>query len=112
MSTRWLSLQTSVERILCQYAALRSYFLSQDDETSDNRLCRLQAAFSTPMTEVYLMFYQSTLPIFTKINLLLQRDSPCIHILYDVMESLLKKLLGRFVTVAAMDEVDSITCFF
>ena len=55
------------------------------------------------------MFYQSTLPIFTKINLLLQRDSPCIHILRDVMESLLTKLLGRFVTVAAMDEVDSVT---
>ena len=109
VSTRWLSLQTSIERILRQYVVLHSYFLSQDDETSDNRLCRLQALFSSPMTEVYLMFYQSSLPIFTKINLLLQRDSPCIHILRDVMESLLKKLLGRFVTVAAMDEVDSVT---
>lgn len=92
------SLQVSVERMLRQYVALRSYFLSQDDETSDNRLCRLQALFSN------LMFYQST-----KINLVLQRDSPCIHILHDVMESLLKKLLGRFVTVAAMDEADKVT---
>ena len=70
VSTHWLSLQMSVERILRQYAALHSCFLSQDDETSDNRLCRLQVAFSNLMMEVYLMFYQSTLPIFTKNNLL------------------------------------------
>ena len=61
------------------------------------------------MTEVYLMFYESTLPVFTKINLILQTDSACIHILHDVMESLLKKLLGKFVIVAALDEADSIT---
>lgn len=77
----------SVERILGQYVALRSYFLSQDNETSDNRLRRLQALFSNPVTEVNLMFYQFTLPFFTKINLVLQRDSPCIHIVYDVMEA-------------------------
>lgn len=50
VSTRWLSLQRSRERILKQYPALHSYFLSQDDNASDRRLSRLQVLFSDPMT--------------------------------------------------------------
>ena len=38
VSTHWLSLQSSIERILKQYPALRSYFLSQEKRTSDRRL--------------------------------------------------------------------------
>ena len=98
VSTRWLSLQSSVERILKQYSALRSYFLSQDNDKSDRRLSRLQALFSDPMTEVYLLFYDSVMPVFTRINLLLQRNSPCIHFLRETMEKMLQKLLGRFVS--------------
>lgn len=54
VSTRWLSLQSSVERILTQYPALRSYFLSQDESESDRRLSRLQALFNDSMTEACL----------------------------------------------------------
>ena len=43
------------------------------------------------------------MPVFTRINLLLQRNSPCIHFLREAMEKMLRKLLGRFVTVSAMD---------
>ena len=69
---RWLSLQSSVERILKQYSALRSYFLSQAENKSDYHLPRLQMLFSDPMTEAYRLFYQSVMPVFTKTNLLLQ----------------------------------------
>ena len=86
VSTRWLSLQSSVERILKQYPALCSYFLSQNENESDRCLSRLQALFNDPMTEVYLLFYQSVMPVFTRINLLLQRNSPCIHFLRESME--------------------------
>ena len=103
VSTRWLSLQTSVERILKQYPALRSYFLSQDESESDRRLSRLQALFRDPMSEAYLLFFNSVMPVFTSTNLLLQRDSPCIHILRAAMEKMLQRLMGRFVTVSAMD---------
>ena len=108
VSTRWLSLQSSVERILKQYPALRSYFLSQDNDESDRRLSRLQALFSDPMTEVYLLFYDSVMPVFTRINLLLQRNSPCIHFLRETMEKMLQKLLGRFVTVSAIDTANTV----
>ena len=103
VSTRWLSLQTSVERILKQYQPLCSYFLSQDENHSDRRLTRLQSVFNDPLTEAFLLFYQSVTPVFTELNLLLQRESPCIHLLRESMMSMLQKLLGRFVTVSAME---------
>ena len=103
VSMRWLSLQSSVERILKQYPALFSYFLSQNENESDQCLSHLQALFNDPMTEVYFLFYQSVMPVFTRINLLRQRNSPCIHFLCEAMEKMLRKLLGRFLTVSALD---------
>lgn len=60
------------------------------------------------MTEVYLLFYESVMPVFTRINLLLQRHSPCIHFLREAMEKMLRKLLGQFVTVSAMDLANTV----
>ena len=62
ISTRWLSLETAVDHALKVYAGLRSYFLSEC--SSEQRFIRLQTLFDTPMTEVYLLFYQSILPVF------------------------------------------------
>ncbi|KAF3840264.1 hypothetical protein F7725_018981, partial [Dissostichus mawsoni] len=80
-SVRWLSLETCVTRILRLYEPLASYF--QSTEGNQPRLKRLQGAFSDPMTEVYLLFYQSTIPAFTSLNLLFQRQHPSIFLLQD-----------------------------
>jgi len=61
------------------------------------------------MTEIYLLFYQSTLPIFITVDLLLLRGSPCIHIWYGTMENLLTKLLGTFITLTVIDKADCMT---
>jgi hypothetical protein len=45
ISTRWLSLATCVDRILDQFLALQSYFLSQEVKKSDTRLKRIVTAF-------------------------------------------------------------------
>ena len=66
VTTRWLSLERAVERTLKQYASLRSYFRSEDEPQP--RFRRLQERFDDPMTEVYLMFFQSILPCFTHAN--------------------------------------------
>ena len=86
ISTRWLSLETAVDRALKVYAGLRSYFLSE--YSSEQRFIRLQTLFDTPMTEVYLLFYQSILPVFNHFNQFLQREDPCIHLVHDCCESL------------------------
>ena len=40
-------------------------------------------AFTDPMTEVYLLFFQATIPTFTDFNLLLQREQSAIYLLHD-----------------------------
>lgn len=102
-ATRWLSREVCIERALRQYPSLQSYFASQT-ETSDPRLSRLQAYFSDPKTEVYLLFYNSVLPLFTNFNKLLQFEEPKIHIIATELTSFVHKLLGRFMLVSAFKE--------
>ena len=47
------------------------------------RFKRLVQTFTDPMTEVYLLFFQATVPTFTTFNLLLQRERSSIFMLYD-----------------------------
>ena len=95
ITTRWLSLETAVERTLKQFPSLTSYFKSENE--SQPRFKRLQKAFSDPLTEVYLLFFQSVLPVFTHDNQLLQREEPLIHILQPQLTKLLKNVLAKFV---------------
>ena len=97
VSVRWLSLETSVHRILQLYASLVSYFKSEEE--SQARFHRLQVVFEEPMTEVYLFFYQSILPTFTSINLLLQREDPSIYLVADALHNFLQKILSKFVKI-------------
>lgn len=113
VSTRWLSLEYAVDRTLLQYSGLRSYFLSCDETQA--RFERLRKHFDQSITEVYLMFYQSVIPAFTSINLFLQRESPCIHLVHDKLESFIRNILGKFVKVSVLQHLDNenlITCDF
>ena len=58
------------------------------------------------MSEVYLLFYQAALQIFVHINKLLQREDPIISIMRGQLNSFLKKLFGRFVTITAIQAAD------
>ena len=98
VSTRWLSLEHAVERTLQQYQALTSYFLSSDENQA--RFQRLKSGFSNPITEVYLLFYQAIIPTFTTLNKFLQRETPCIHLLNDKLQSFFFNLLSKFVKVS------------
>ena len=100
VSTRWLSLATAVDRVLRLYDALRSYFLSEDEAKA--RFKRLSELFANPITEVYLFFFQSILPVFTDLNLLLQRNDPCIYLVHGQSINLLQKLLGKFVQISVI----------
>ena len=107
VSVRWLSLEKAVNRILQLYTSLQSYFKSEAE--SQARFKRLATAFEKPLTEVYLLFYQSVLPTFTQVNLLLQREDPNIYLVADAIRLFLKKLLSKFVTLQAIRAVDDVT---
>nr|XP_033935271.1 uncharacterized protein LOC117443399 [Pseudochaenichthys georgianus] len=100
VSIRWLSLERCLTRTLQQYEPLASYFKSSDEKQPWFR--RLLEAFSNPMTEVYLLFYQATLPVFSTFSLLLQREKSSIFLLHDEIRSFIRKLLSKFLKPAAL----------
>ena len=77
-SVRWLGLITCLERVSLKFEPLKSYFLSREPEKQPGRLNRLTSVFNSPMTELYVLFLQGTLPALTNLNLLLQRADPVI----------------------------------
>ena len=92
VSTRWLSLEYAVDRTLQQYSGLKSYFMSTAETQA--RFQRLTQHF---YSDVYLMFYQAITPAFTTLNRFLQRETPCVHLLHEKLESFLRNILSKFV---------------
>ena len=84
--------------LLQMYSVSNSYFLSEDK--SEARFKRLKALYEDPMFEIYLLFYQAVLPIFTTFNKFLQREAPQIYLLQQQMQLLLSKLLLKFINTA------------
>lgn len=107
VNVRWLSLEKAINRILQLYPSLESYFKSENE--SQSRFQRLLAAFSNPMTEVYLFFYQSVLPTFTNINLLLQQEHPNIFLVAKAIRRFLRQLLSKFITIRAIKANEEVT---
>lgn len=68
-------------------------------DDSNPRFGRLRSAFSNPMTEVYLLFYEAVLQTFIHFNKFLQREDPLIPVISEQMDSFLKKLASKFVPV-------------
>ena len=131
VNTRWLSLERAVGRVLQQYDALKSYFLSEgvsfpvsflchfsrflklmflcnffSIEDNSARFTRLRTLFDKPMTEVYLLFYQSSLQSFIQFNMFLQREEPIIPFIHEQMRSFLRKLASKFVTLQEIKDVN------
>ncbi|XP_039653059.1 uncharacterized protein LOC120557088 [Perca fluviatilis] len=100
ISVRWLSLERCITRLLRQYGPLTSYFKSLNEKQP--RFRRLVDAFSKPLTEVYLLFFQATLPMFSTLNLLLQRERSSIFQLHGEMTKFIMKLCARFMKPLAL----------
>ncbi|XP_061577748.1 zinc finger BED domain-containing protein 5-like [Cololabis saira] len=100
ISIRWLSLERCLTRLLQQYEPLTSYFKSLNEKQP--RFRRLVGAFSNPLTEVYLLFYEATLPAFSTLNLLLQREKSSIFLLHEEMTKFIRKLCAKFLKLAAL----------
>ena len=102
VSTRSLSLELAIQRTLKQFPGLTSYFKSEHEQQA--RFKRLQKAFSDPMTEVYLLFFQSVMPSFTHCNMFLQREEPLIHVLQPQLTRMLRNILAKFVKPSVIAE--------
>ncbi len=96
VSTRWLSLEKTITRVLKQYASLKSYFISED-QSGHARFNRVKQAFSSTMTEIYLLFLQSALQIFMNLNLFLQKQDPLIGSVSSSLKRFLQLLACKFI---------------
>ena len=59
------------------------------------------------MLEAYLFFYQFSLKVFIKLNLLLQRQDPLISRVHGHIQRFLKKLALKFLNLVEIDESDN-----
>ena len=72
------------------------------------KVCCIYELLTDPATKLYCFFREATIPIFNTMNLLLQRDEPCIHILHDTCVQLLTDLYVRFVRADAIMKAASV----
>ncbi|CAM4573185.1 unnamed protein product [Leuciscus chuanchicus] len=77
-------------------------WLSLERYEKQPRFRRLVDAFSKPLTEVYLLFHQAMLPMFSTLNLLLQRERSSIFQLHGEMTKFIMKLFARFMKPLAL----------
>lgn len=89
-STRWLSLMKCIDRILRQYDALKSYFLSCEEEKSSEK-DKKKSKVAT--------FLHSVQTVFDSFTALLEVKEPMIHKVRGYVTKLFKELLGRFLSI-------------
>ena len=112
VSTRWLCLERCCDKEYRKFEGLKSMFLSRSEKesrceigdgleapenmkNSKNRFSRLQKAFRDPLTEIHLLFFSSSLQLFTSYNKFLQRSDPLAHNVYPMTQELIKKIAMR-----------------
>ena len=67
------------------------------ENEKDKRFLRLSEAFSEPMTEFNLLFFQASSPTFTNFNKFPQTEEPLIYCLHAEMQTFMNKLASKFI---------------
>ena len=114
IDTRWLSLQTCVNRILEQYQPLLPYFDSIEsasirDERAKVKAKKIRDQLKMPITKGYLLALSNILSSVNKFNSLFQSASPNLHRLVKEMNHLLLGILNKFVLPSAIHSASKIT---
>lgn len=88
-TTRWLSLEKTVNRTLHHWSSLTSYFKSHEDVEKDGKVKKLAAYFSRPEVHMYFLFLQYILAPLNEFNTTFQVIShfywPNIFFLYLIV---------------------------
>jgi len=105
VSSRWLSLGVVCERLIEQYPAMTTYFLKTfPGKTINKAACagdrykRIKAALEDESTIVHLNFVAFLASSVTDFVKLFQRCEPLVHILYDKLNELIRRMMLKFLT--------------
>ncbi|KAB0793694.1 hypothetical protein PPYR_13314 [Photinus pyralis] len=105
-STRWLSLESVVTRLLTQYGALTLYFTDKASSKKDQAAFSILHLLQQPETKLYLEFLAYALPFFNKLNTLMQSEQPQIHTIYKEVSNTIKTIMECFIKDSIMSKLN------
>ena len=103
-TTRWLSLEACVNRVLEQWDALLQLFTTGPSKSLP-RTKSILKQMKKPETKGYLLFLSAILPMMNRYNKAFQRDRVEIHRLHDEQTHLIRKVLLSFLKSEAVLDV-------
>ena len=109
VSTRWLSLERCVKRMLSQWPALRAYFTSHKDCEKPGKVKRCMEGYNDPGMLLAYHFLSYALNRLNKFNALFQGEGCKILLLLPAVQALLRSYLTNFVKEAVINEAPAIT---
>ncbi|CAM4598668.1 unnamed protein product [Leuciscus chuanchicus] len=100
VTTRWLSLNPAISRLMQSWTALRSYFISLGEECPRQirallKLSEASTEEDADNVEVYLLFSNNILSLFEDVVKKLENDSTTCVELYSIMSTFKQKLTQR-----------------
>ena len=109
--TRWLSLESSISRLLEQWDALRLYFTSLIAEKRDPSYTTesILRGLTNKYLQAQLEFLSFQLHRLNEFNTMFQSSDPVLHHLYDEVQKLLKSLLSDFLKMDVVRNCDPFT---
>ena len=102
--TRWLDVDSILERVIEQWTNLKGYFLEYLPKQKKNYLAKrrylpIKTVLQTSSTLIrlnFLVFLSHN--IYREILVWFQQSQPLIHLLYDECERLIRRLFAHFIT--------------
>lgn len=110
-ATRWLSLQSVVQRILDRYDALRIYFgfITNIGQVEKSKVLSIYEALNNPSTKLYLTFLSYSLNLVNQMNKLFQSETPEIQILHSSITRLFRTILDNYFKGEYMRELTDLS---
>lgn len=94
--TRWLSLQSVVNRILEQWSALQLFFSNEALAENIKKAEHILAALNNNIFKIYFLFLSYILDIVNKLNVEFQTEGYTMHILLSKVTGMYKTVLKNF----------------
>ncbi|XP_063860623.1 LOW QUALITY PROTEIN: uncharacterized protein LOC135100933 [Scylla paramamosain] len=95
--TRWLSLESVVDRTLEQWSALILFFQSEALESQVQSAVHILNALNNPLFKMYFTFLGYILPIINKMNREFQSESVMIHTAYSNICAFYRTILSNYI---------------
>ncbi|CAC5376951.1 unnamed protein product [Mytilus coruscus] len=108
VSTRRLSLQTCITRILHHWPALKSYFNSHQDVEKEGRVKSVAKHLMNPEMILYFQFLEFILSPLNEFNTAFRANAAKIEVLHEQITRLLRKFSGKFVKVKCISSCKDI----